>query len=114
MALGQGLAQAQANELQQKAQAGYAAQNAVAAQAELAARRREVARLDQRLTDLRRQLQRATTRYGADQAAVRQASAGVTELSRMQAEIGSDPSNAELRLISDRQKQVARLLDQLE
>jgi hypothetical protein len=112
--LDQGLAQAQANQLEQRAQATAAANTAVAAQAELAARRREVVRLDGRLASLRQQLQVAAARSGGDQEAIRRVSAEMAELSRQQDAARRSPMDADMRAIEDRQRKVAKLLDDLD
>ena len=112
--LGQGLAQAQANELQQKAQATSAANSASAAQNELAARRRKIAQLDAGLADLRRKLQIAADHQGPDQRSVHDASIRVAELIRQQDAAKRDPMAANLQDIEDRQHKLVKLLDELE
>jgi chromosome segregation ATPase len=112
--LNQGVAQAQANMLEERAQAASAAQTAAAAQARLSARRQELTRLDARLAELRRQLQVTAARGATNQEELHRASARIAELSQMQATARTDPTEANLRAIQDRQQQVAKLLEELD
>ena len=113
VALDQGLAQAQANMLQQRAQAAQAAGAANAAQAELAERRRQMSRLDARLADLRHQLRVAAARNGADQDAIHRISVHLADLSREQDAARNDPAEADMHAIEDRQRQIVKMLNDL-
>jgi hypothetical protein len=111
--LNQGVAIAQANELEQKAKATQAAGTAASAQADLAARQRRMAKLDANLAGLRQRLHVASARQGVDQQAVRQISAQIDELYRQQAASRSNPVDANLHAMEDRQRQLVKMLDDL-
>jgi hypothetical protein len=113
-ALEQDLAASRANALEQQAAASRAGAEAGAAQRDLAARRRAMAQLDARLADLRSRLRSAESRPGVDQAAVRQASDQLNDLTRQQNEIShQDPPDGELRIIEERQHRMMTILNEL-
>jgi hypothetical protein len=113
LVLNQGLAQAQANELEQKAQAAEAANAATTAQAQLAARQRQMAGLDAKLGNLRQKLKAAAARQGADSDAIRRISVQMADLSRQQDAARHDPLEANMRAIEDRQRQIVKMLNDL-
>jgi hypothetical protein len=111
--LSQGLAQAQANALAEQANAAQAASSASAAQASLAARQRDMARLDANLADLRRRLKAAATRYGSNQEAIRRISYQMDALAHQQEVAKADLQSADMHALEDRQRQLVKLLDDL-
>jgi hypothetical protein len=111
-ALEQNLAASRANALEQRAAASRAGAEANAAQRDLAARRHAMAQLDAHLADLRVRLQSAESRPGVDQAAVQQASAQLDDLARQQSKIShQDPSDADMRIIEERQRKMMQILN---
>jgi chromosome segregation ATPase len=113
-ALEQDLAASRANALEQKASASRAGAEASAAQRDLAARRHAMTQLDQRLAEMRGRLQSAESRPNVDQAAVQQASAQLNDLARQQSKIShQDPSDADLRIIEERQRKMMQILNDL-
>ena len=107
-------AAAQANALEQRADAGRAAADANAAQRDLAARRRALARLDGQLAEMRSKLQATESRPGVDQTALQRASLELDGLQRQRNQISRDnPIEADLRAIEDRQRKVLRALNDL-
>ena len=112
--LEQNLAASRANALEQKAAASRAGAEASAAQRDLAARRRAMTQLDSRLAEMRSRLQSAESRPGVDQGAVQQASAQLNDLARQQSKIShQDPSDADLRIIEERQRKMMQILNDL-
>jgi chromosome segregation ATPase len=112
--LQQNLAASRAGALEQQAQAARAAGAANAAQRDLAARRREISRLDGRLGEMRGQLATVASRPGVNEAAVRQATAELNDLEHEQKQISHEnPADSELRMIEDRQRKVLRELNNL-
>jgi chromosome segregation ATPase len=112
--LGQGLAQAQANELERAYEAKQAGDSAAAAQQELATRRAEMARYDQQLARLRQKLNAAAARDNADQAAVHRVTVQLAELARQQDAARANPTSVDLSAIQARQQRVVRMLDDLD
>jgi hypothetical protein len=112
--LEQNLAASRANALEQRAAASRAGAEARSAQRDLAARRQAMAQLDSRLAAMRSRLQSAESRPGVDQTAVHQASAQLNDLARQQSKIShQDPSDADLRIIEDRQRKMMQILNSL-
>jgi hypothetical protein len=113
-ALEQNLSASRANALEQKAAASRAGAAASAAQRDLAARRRAMTQLDSRLAEMRGRLQSAEGRPGVDQGAVQQASTQLNDLARQQSKIShQDPSDADLRIIEERQRKMMQILNDL-
>lgn len=112
-ALQYGAAQAQANALTQQAAAAQAHTDALSAQQDLAARRRQMARLDGRLNDLQHQLRAARARQGADQVVVQRAESDYSALAQLQAAARADPTADELQAIDQRQSKLLKLLNDM-
>ncbi|MGA3003657.1 MAG: hypothetical protein ABSE20_18220 [Acetobacteraceae bacterium] len=112
--LEQDLAASRANALEQRASASRASAEASAAQRDLATRRHAMAQLDSRLADLRSRLQSAGSRPGVNQAALQQASTQLNDLARQQSKMShQDPSDADLRIIEERQRKMMQILNDL-
>jgi hypothetical protein len=113
-ALEQNLADSRANALEQRAAASRAGAEANAAQRDLAARRHAMAQLDSRLAEMRGRLQSAESRPGVDHVAAQQASAQLDDLARQQSKTShQDPSDADMRIIEERQRKMMQILNGL-
>jgi septal ring factor EnvC (AmiA/AmiB activator) len=107
------LANARAVALQQRGQAESAGQQATAAQADVAMRRRRLAVLDSQTQSLRRQLAAARQTHAADTAALRQAEGRIDALQRQLSAVSEAPSEAELADLENQRRTLADLLTRL-
>ena len=106
------LAAAQANELQQRADASRVAGEAVAAQQDLNRRRSQLAVLDGRWRGLQRQLDEASRRQNVDQAAVRDAEAKLAALRAKRGQATPQTGDADLRALESSTSDLERSLRQ--
>jgi chromosome segregation ATPase len=106
-----GLAAAQANELEQQAQANQAAAEAMSAQQDLVRKREQLAKLDGRLIALKRQLDAARGRAGVDQEALRRAQADLTTLQARRDQVTPQSSEADLRALEGPTRELGERLN---
>jgi hypothetical protein len=109
------LAQQQAQELQQRALAEHNSQEATAAQADLAKRRRDLANLDNKLAILRQELTQAQHREGVDRSALNDAERQVTDLQVTRRQlIATDPDPQALQRLMAREDKLLEMLKSME
>jgi chromosome segregation ATPase len=106
-----GLAAAQANELERQAQANQAASDAANAQRELTRKRDQLAMLDGRLNALKRELDAARRRQGVDQDALHRAQAELAALQARRAQVTPQSNDAELRALEGPTRELGEKLN---
>jgi chromosome segregation ATPase len=113
--LQQGLAQAQAEKLEQRASALSEADRAAQAKADLAARSREISSLDSTLATLRRRVNAAAARNNVDEERINTISRELADLERQQeaAHRAAIGMSDDLAAIRQRQSKLIQLLDEL-